>query len=80
MLFLCWASVEDSGPTLKQHQVKASCLLGTYHLLYTVALNSNAVYFNKTHCIIMSLFFVYMLSCMYVAQKHSANHLRCIEQ
>ena len=28
MLFLCWASVEDGGPTLKQHWVNASCLLG----------------------------------------------------
>ena len=28
MLFQCWASVEDVGPTLKQHWVNASCLLG----------------------------------------------------
>ena len=28
MLFWCWADVEDSGPTLKQHWVNASCLLG----------------------------------------------------
>ena len=28
MLFQCWASVEDGGPTLKQHWVNAPCLLG----------------------------------------------------
>ena len=28
MLFQCWASVEDAGPTLKRHWVNASCLLG----------------------------------------------------
>ena len=28
ILFQCWASVEDVGPTLKRHWVKASCLLG----------------------------------------------------
>ena len=27
MLFQCWASVEDGGPTLTQHWVNASCLL-----------------------------------------------------
>ena len=29
MLFQCWASVEDTGPTLKQHRVNATPLLGT---------------------------------------------------
>ena len=28
MLCLCWASVEDGGPMLKQHWVNAPCLLG----------------------------------------------------
>ena len=28
MLFQCWASVEDGGPTLKRHWINASCLLG----------------------------------------------------
>ena len=28
MLLQCWASVEDGGPTLKQHWVNAPCLLG----------------------------------------------------
>ena len=28
MLFLCWADVGDGGPTLKQHWVNVSCLLG----------------------------------------------------
>ena len=27
MLFQCWASVEDGGPTLKQYWVNAPCLL-----------------------------------------------------
>ena len=27
MLFQCWSSVEDAGPTLKQHWVKAPCFL-----------------------------------------------------
>ena len=27
-LFQCWASVEDAGPTLKQHMVNVPCLLG----------------------------------------------------
>ena len=30
MLFQCWASVEDGGPTLKQHWVNAPCLLGSF--------------------------------------------------
>ena len=28
MLFKCWATVFDAGPTLKQHRLNASCLLG----------------------------------------------------
>ena len=28
MLFQCWASIEDVGPTLKQHCFSVSCLLG----------------------------------------------------
>ena len=30
MLLQCWSTVFDAGPTLKQHWVNASCLLGTY--------------------------------------------------
>ena len=30
MLFQCWASVEDGGPTLKGHSVNTSCLLGRW--------------------------------------------------
>ena len=30
MLFLCWADVENGGPTLEQHWVSVSCLLGRY--------------------------------------------------
>ena len=29
MLFSCWADVENGGPTLEQHRVNASCLVGT---------------------------------------------------
>ena len=28
MLFYCWATVPDVGPTLKQHWVSVSCLMG----------------------------------------------------
>ena len=28
MLFQCWASVQDGGPTLKQHRLNASYVLG----------------------------------------------------
>ena len=28
ILFYCWASVVDGGPTVKQHRLNASCLLG----------------------------------------------------
>ena len=28
MLFHCWTTGFDAGPTLKQHWVKAECLLG----------------------------------------------------
>ena len=28
MLFYCWASVADNGPTLKRHWLNVSCLLG----------------------------------------------------
>ena len=27
MLFQCWTSVEDAGPTLKRHWANSSCLL-----------------------------------------------------
>ena len=33
MLFQCWANVFNAGPTLKQHWVDTSCLLGYSHLL-----------------------------------------------
>ena len=29
MVSHCWASVEDGGPTMTQHQVNALCLLGS---------------------------------------------------
>ena len=29
MVFKCWPAVSDVGPTLKQHCVNVSCLLGT---------------------------------------------------
>ena len=28
MLNQCWASITDGGPTLNQHQIYVSCLLG----------------------------------------------------
>ena len=31
MLGNCWSSVEDGGPTITQHWVNASCLLGSYN-------------------------------------------------
>ena len=31
MLFECWASLADGGPTLKQHKVNVSCLMGKKH-------------------------------------------------
>ena len=38
MLFYCWADVEDGGPTLKQHWVNVSCLLGMYIGMHDVQL------------------------------------------
>ena len=32
MLFYCWADIEDSGPTLKQHWVNVSCLPGYMYI------------------------------------------------
>ena len=34
MLFYCWADVEDVGPTLKEHWLNVSCLLGSPSALY----------------------------------------------
>ena len=35
MLFQCWPTICDAGPTLKQHWVNDACLLGiSYHLLF----------------------------------------------
>ena len=31
MLFQCWSAVFDAGPTLKQHWMNGSCLLGHDH-------------------------------------------------
>ena len=36
MLFQCWASVEDGGPTLKQHWVNAPCLLDRERKTYDI--------------------------------------------
>ena len=35
MLFKCWASVKDGGPTLEQHWVNASFLLGRLSFIVT---------------------------------------------
>ena len=40
MLFICWVSVEDGGPTLKQHWVDASCLVRVYGIILWNALSS----------------------------------------
>ena len=32
MLFYCWPAVEDGGPTLKQHWIDVSYLMGGFHL------------------------------------------------
>ena len=42
MLFYCWAYVENDGPTLKQHWVNVSCLLGMYKGMYGCAVISHA--------------------------------------
>ena len=39
MLFKCWASVEDGGPTFKQYWVNASCLLGRRSAWFVYFLN-----------------------------------------
>ena len=43
MLFYCWANVEDDGPTLKQHWVNASCLLGMYIGMHGCAVILHAI-------------------------------------
>ena len=43
MLFYCWADVKDDGPTLKQHWVNVSCLLGMYIGMHGWAVISSAV-------------------------------------
>ena len=35
MLYQCWTSVEDVGPTLIQHWVNATCLLGCCFKVYS---------------------------------------------
>ena len=37
MLFQCWASVEDGGPTLRQHWASTTCLLDSEGDLYQAA-------------------------------------------
>ena len=37
MLFQCWASVEDGGPTLKQHWVNSPCLQGQERIVQVSA-------------------------------------------
>ena len=34
MLFHCWPTVFDARPTLKQHLLNASCLLGSAYLVH----------------------------------------------
>ena len=41
MLFQCWPTVFDAGPTLKQHWVNASCLLGIYYFIHSFIQSSN---------------------------------------
>ena len=38
MLFQCWPTVFDAGPTLKQHWVNAPCLLGSPALPFCVVI------------------------------------------
>ena len=44
MLFLCRADVVDDGPTLKQHWLNASCMLGNKVLEDYLALDSQLVH------------------------------------
>ena len=39
MLAQCWASVVDGGPTLSQHWVNFSCLLGIVHIYVCMCSN-----------------------------------------
>ena len=50
MLFQCWADVVDGGPTLKQHWVNVSCLLGTTLLDFLPVMHWSAnIHMHNVH-------------------------------
>ena len=85
MLFQCWATVFDVGPTLKQHWVNAPCLLGAYtrdtrtpsctifHFFTPLLLGCHGV---RGFCQLPGLTFE--MSCVIWELEHSADpHVRC---
>ena len=62
MLVQCWASVADGGPTLYQHRVNVSCLLGFYTLCgggtRVAQSTSREYYYSRPHasCCYIGLF------------------------
>ena len=47
MLVQCWASVTDGGPTLNQHYVNVSCLLGKTSVISAVRITTRFVCFAE---------------------------------
>ena len=50
MLFQCWPSVVDDGPTLKQHWVNVPCLPGTDLMSRHSLLSADALRVALQHC------------------------------
>ena len=78
MLFYCWASVEDGGPTLKQHWVNALCLMGVYwrvffiHIYHhTVVLNDSCTRRDRCGSVVLS-------GCVYQSRPELANYQACV--
>ena len=50
MLFQCWASVTDAGPTLKQHRANVSCLTHSLDVGLILAYRLNNISMGYTQC------------------------------
>ena len=54
ILFQCWPTVFDAGPTLKQHCVNAPCLLGLQSLIVADTGNTFSVYNGQVWLVLFS--------------------------
>ena len=76
MLLYCWAVVKDGGPTLKQHLINASDLLGSDFLFYLADLFVLSVPTVHLFVCLLVLFWLF-LSFRDIHMKKKTESLKC---